>query len=208
MLLREGLVRLFDEAGYVTAGAWGDADDIVDAGVGRRERMSRSSTCGCRPTFRDEGIRAALRLRAALPATGILVLSQYVEGVYARELLAGGDGGHRLSAEGPRDLARRVHGCRSPGARARDGTRSAGGPRTARGATRPARRAHSARAGCARAHGGGAQQREHRRAALHRRRGGREEHQRDLRQARHSRSPAPSIDACSRCSPGCSGTEP
>ena len=29
VLLREGLVRLFDEAGYVTAGAWGDADDIV-----------------------------------------------------------------------------------------------------------------------------------------------------------------------------------
>ena len=45
------------------------------------------------PTFRDEGIRAALRLREELPGTGILVLSQYVEGVYARELLAGGDGG-------------------------------------------------------------------------------------------------------------------
>lgn len=43
--------------------------------------------------FRDEGIRAALRLRAALPEVGILVLSQYVEGVYARELLAGGEGG-------------------------------------------------------------------------------------------------------------------
>jgi DNA-binding NarL/FixJ family response regulator len=42
------------------------------------------------PTFRDEGIRAALALRAALPEVGVLVLSQYVEGVYARELLGAG----------------------------------------------------------------------------------------------------------------------
>ena len=43
------------------------------------------------PDFRDEGIRAALRLRNEVPGIGILVLSQYVEGVYARELLAGGE---------------------------------------------------------------------------------------------------------------------
>lgn len=92
VLLREGLVRLFDEAGYVTAGAWGDADDIVE-----RVRHARADVAildvRLPPTFRDEGIRAALALRAALPDVGILVLSQYVEGVYARELLAGGEGG-------------------------------------------------------------------------------------------------------------------
>ncbi|GAA1913108.1 response regulator transcription factor [Microbacterium aoyamense] len=92
MLLREGLVRLFDEAGYVTAGAFGDAEDIV-ARV--REAAADVAILDVRlpPGFRDEGIRAALRLRSAMPDVGILVLSQYVEGVYARELLAEGQGG-------------------------------------------------------------------------------------------------------------------
>jgi DNA-binding NarL/FixJ family response regulator len=92
VLLREGLVRLFDEAGYVTAGAFGDADDVV-----ARVRDARADVAildvRLPPGFRDEGIRAALQLRAALPDVGILVLSQYVEGVYARELLAEGEGG-------------------------------------------------------------------------------------------------------------------
>lgn len=92
VLLREGLIRLFGEAGYVTAGAFGDASDIVD-----RVRVARADVAildvRLPPDFRDEGIRAALALRAALPAVGILVLSQYVEGVYARELLASGEGG-------------------------------------------------------------------------------------------------------------------
>ena len=92
VLLREGLVRLFDEAGYVTAGAWGDAEGIVER-VRAAEADIAILDVRLPPTFRDEGIRAALRLREELPGTGILVLSQYVEGVYARELLAGGDGG-------------------------------------------------------------------------------------------------------------------
>jgi DNA-binding NarL/FixJ family response regulator len=45
------------------------------------------------PTFRDEGIRAALEIRHALPGVGVLVLSQYVETVYAHELLADARGG-------------------------------------------------------------------------------------------------------------------
>jgi len=92
VLLREGLVRLFDEAGYVTAGAFGDADDIV-ARVRGAEADVAILDVRLPPTFRDEGIKAAIRLRAAAPEVGILVLSQYVEGLYARELLAGGDGG-------------------------------------------------------------------------------------------------------------------
>ncbi|NYE20210.1 response regulator [Microbacterium immunditiarum] len=92
VLLREGLVRLFDEAGYVTAGAFGDADDIV-ARVRGAEADVAILDVRLPPTFRDEGIKAAIRLRAEAPEVGILVLSQYVEGLYARELLAGGDGG-------------------------------------------------------------------------------------------------------------------
>lgn len=92
VLLREGLVRLFGEAGYTTAGAFGDAEDIVE-----RVRAAAADVAildvRLPPGFRDEGIRAAVALRAALPKVGILVLSQYVEGVYARELLAQGEGG-------------------------------------------------------------------------------------------------------------------
>ena len=115
VLLREGLVRLFDEAGYVTAGAFGDADDVVD-----RVRAARADVVildvRLPPGFRDEGIRAALALRAALPEVGILVLSQYVEGIYARELLAEGEGGvgyllkdRVTSLEEFTDAVQRVH---------------------------------------------------------------------------------------------------
>ena len=45
------------------------------------------------PTFTDEGIRAALAARARVPGLPVLVLSQYVEQLYARELLASGSGG-------------------------------------------------------------------------------------------------------------------
>jgi len=92
VLLREGLVRLFDEAGYVTAGAFGDADDIVARVRGAQADVAILDV-RLPPTFRDEGIKAAITLRAEAPDVGILVLSQYVEGLYARELLAGGDGG-------------------------------------------------------------------------------------------------------------------
>jgi DNA-binding NarL/FixJ family response regulator len=115
VLLREGLVRLFDEAGYVTGGAWGDADDIVARVYGAKADVAILDV-RLPPTFRDEGIRAALQLRAALPETGILVLSQYVEGVYARELLASGDGGigyllkdRVTSLDEFTDAVRRVH---------------------------------------------------------------------------------------------------
>ncbi len=115
VLLREGLIRLFGEAGYVTAGAFGDAVDIV-----RRVRDAAADVAildvRLPPSFRDEGIRAALALRAALPDLAILVLSQYVEGVYARELLAAGEGGvgyllkdRVTSLDEFTDAVRRVH---------------------------------------------------------------------------------------------------
>jgi DNA-binding NarL/FixJ family response regulator len=92
VLLREGLVRLFDEAGYVTVGAFGDAVGLVD-----RIRATRPAVVvldvRLPPTFRDEGIRAALEIRRDVPEVAVLVLSQYVETVYARELLADARGG-------------------------------------------------------------------------------------------------------------------
>jgi len=92
ILLREGLVRLFTEAGFETVGAHGDVDAVVER---TRAVAPTVAVLDMRmpPSFRDEGIRAALTLRHALPEVGVLVLSQYVEGVYARELLGAGEGG-------------------------------------------------------------------------------------------------------------------
>ncbi|MCC6498222.1 MAG: response regulator transcription factor [Propionibacteriaceae bacterium] len=92
LLLREGLARLFDEAGYLTVGAHPDATDIVE-----RVRVAGPDVVvmdvRLPPGFHDEGIRAALALRSAVPQVAVLVLSQYVETVYARELLEDARGG-------------------------------------------------------------------------------------------------------------------
>ena len=92
VLLREGLVRLFDEAGFETVGAYGDADALLtDVGELRPDVVVLDVRMP--PTFRDEGVRAAVRLRSEHPGVGVLLLSQYVEGTYAQELLAAGEGG-------------------------------------------------------------------------------------------------------------------
>lgn len=92
VLLREGLVRLLDEAGFETAGAYGDADALI-ASIGDTRPDVAVLDVRMPPTFRDEGVRAAIELRKAHPALGILLLSQYVEGTYAHELLSSGEGG-------------------------------------------------------------------------------------------------------------------
>jgi DNA-binding NarL/FixJ family response regulator len=92
VLLREGLVRLFDEAGFVTLAAYGDADALL-AEVAELKPDLAVLDVRMPPTFRDEGVRAALELRRRHPAVGILLLSQYVEETYAVELLAAGDTG-------------------------------------------------------------------------------------------------------------------
>ncbi|QDZ16670.1 response regulator [Humibacter ginsenosidimutans] len=92
MLLREGLSRVLDEAGFVTAGAFGDADALLAAAT---EVPYDVAILDVRmpPTFRDEGVRAALELHGRHPDRGVLLLSQYVETTYARELLGAGAGG-------------------------------------------------------------------------------------------------------------------
>ncbi|WP_348787582.1 response regulator transcription factor [Leifsonia sp. NPDC080035] len=92
VLLREGLIRLFDEAGFQTIGAFGDAESLL-AAIPSLEPDVAVLDVRMPPSFRDEGVRAALELRAAHPRVAVLLLSQYVEGAYAQELLASGRGG-------------------------------------------------------------------------------------------------------------------
>jgi DNA-binding NarL/FixJ family response regulator len=91
-LLRDGLTRLLRDNGFDVVDAVADADALVHAA--RRERPDIAIVdIRLPPTFRDEGLRAALELRRTLPEMAILVVSQYVEHAYATELLAEGGGG-------------------------------------------------------------------------------------------------------------------
>ena len=91
LLLREGLVRLLDEAGATVVAAVGDGEALVAA---VQEHKPDVAVVDVRmpPTFTDEGLRAALEVRRTVPGTAILVLSQYVEESYASDLLTAGGG--------------------------------------------------------------------------------------------------------------------
>ena len=91
-LLRDGLTRLLRDNDFEVVDAVADGDALVRAA--RRERPDIAIVdIRLPPTFRDEGLRAALELRSSLPEMAILVVSQYVEHAYATELLAAGGGG-------------------------------------------------------------------------------------------------------------------
>lgn len=92
VLLREGLVRVLVEAGHEVVGSFGDADALL-AEVETLDPDLAVLDVRMPPTFRDEGVRAAIKLRSLVPRTGILLLSQYVEVAYAQELLGAGNGG-------------------------------------------------------------------------------------------------------------------
>lgn len=92
VLLREGLVRVLIEAGHDVVGSFGDADSLM-AEVESLDPDLAVLDVRMPPTFRDEGVRAAIRLRSLVPRAGILLLSQYVEVAYAQELLGSGNGG-------------------------------------------------------------------------------------------------------------------
>jgi len=91
VLLREGLARLLEDAGHEVVAALPDATDLDDT-VGETHPDLCILDVRLPPTRTDEGIRAALRLRAADPELPILVLSQYVEERYAADLIAGRGG--------------------------------------------------------------------------------------------------------------------
>jgi DNA-binding NarL/FixJ family response regulator len=86
VLLREGLVRLFSEGGIEVAGTSGNADKLL---VLVADDPPDVAIVDIRlpPTHTDEGMKAALKIRAEHPDTGVLVLSQYVEVGLAMQLL-------------------------------------------------------------------------------------------------------------------------
>ncbi len=92
VLLREGLVRLLTDAGHDIVHTTGDATDLLGA-VSAHEPDLAVIDVRMPPTFTDEGIRAAVLIRAQNPEVGVLVLSQYVEERYASDLIADNSGG-------------------------------------------------------------------------------------------------------------------
>jgi DNA-binding NarL/FixJ family response regulator len=91
LLLREGLVRLLDEAGATVVAAVGDGVALVEAVTEHRPEVAVVDV-RMPPSYTDEGLRAALDIRSRFPDTKILVLSQYVEESYATDLLEAGGG--------------------------------------------------------------------------------------------------------------------
>ncbi len=86
-LLRDGISLLLAEHGIEVAAAVGDASRLLEV-VGRERPDAAVVDVRMPPTHTDEGLRAALAIRAAHPATAVLVFSQWVETSYARQLLA------------------------------------------------------------------------------------------------------------------------
>ncbi|WP_058234408.1 LuxR C-terminal-related transcriptional regulator [Devriesea agamarum] len=91
VLLRAGLERLLSDAGHEVVAAVSDATGLLDA-VSRLTPDLAIVDVRMPPTFTDEGIRAALLIRAQNPGVALLVLSQYVEERYASELIADSPG--------------------------------------------------------------------------------------------------------------------
>ncbi|MGW6567397.1 response regulator [Streptomyces sp. NPDC054975] len=91
VLLREGLIGLLDRFGHEVVAAVGDADGLR-AAVAAHEPDIVVTDVRMPPGFQDEGLRAAVALRAERPGLPVLVLSQYVQRTYAADLLDAGDG--------------------------------------------------------------------------------------------------------------------
>ena len=92
VILREGLARLLDEAGFDVAGQAANASELIDL-VDAEGPDVAIVDIRMPPTHTDEGLRAAREIRVRRPGTGILVLSQYVRPSYALELLSDGTEG-------------------------------------------------------------------------------------------------------------------
>jgi DNA-binding NarL/FixJ family response regulator len=88
VLLQEGLVRLLAGYGHETVAQLVTADGLLEA-VETHDPDLVIADVRLPPTFTDEGIQAAVALRAIRPSQPILILSQYVEERYASELLGG-----------------------------------------------------------------------------------------------------------------------
>jgi DNA-binding NarL/FixJ family response regulator len=91
-LLRDGLTRMLEAHGMQVAAAVGSPDDLLAAVTTDNPDVAVVDV-RMPPSYTDEGLRAALAARREVPGLPVLVLSQYVEPLYARELLADGSGG-------------------------------------------------------------------------------------------------------------------
>jgi DNA-binding NarL/FixJ family response regulator len=90
-LLRDGLVRLLEAHDFEIAAAVEDAPGLLRALIEHRPDVAIVDV-RLPPSFTDDGLRAALEARRQVPGLPVLVLSQYVEQLYARELLADQEG--------------------------------------------------------------------------------------------------------------------
>jgi DNA-binding NarL/FixJ family response regulator len=91
-VFREGLVRLLEDRGHQVCAAVADGEALLAAMAAHRPDVAVVDI-RMPPTHTDEGLRAALRLRADHPETGVLVFSQYIETRYAARLLQGNAAG-------------------------------------------------------------------------------------------------------------------
>ncbi|MFF0270573.1 response regulator [Kribbella sp. NPDC004536] len=91
-ILAEGLSLLLDNSGFQVAAIATDADQFAKA-IAEHEVDIAVVDVRLPPTFTDEGLRAAIEARRVRPGLPVLVFSQYVEEVYAAELLAAGSEG-------------------------------------------------------------------------------------------------------------------
>ncbi len=91
-LLRDGLIRLLEAHDCAVVEAVDNGPSLLRALTTHRPDVAVVDV-RLPPTFTDEGLRAALEARAQIPGLPVLVLSQYVEQLYARELLADRSGG-------------------------------------------------------------------------------------------------------------------
>jgi DNA-binding NarL/FixJ family response regulator len=87
VLLREGIVRILADSGFDVVGQAGDAEDLIRKVSAHKPDVAIVDV-RMPPTNTDDGLRAAQKIRADQPDTGVLVLSQYIEEGYALELLS------------------------------------------------------------------------------------------------------------------------
>ena len=86
VLMREGIVRLLTEAGFEVVAQAGDAPDLLRKALAHRPDVAVVDV-RMPPGRQDDGLRAALELRAQRPEIGVLVLSQYYDEGYAVDLI-------------------------------------------------------------------------------------------------------------------------
>ncbi|MHB1534604.1 MAG: response regulator [Acidimicrobiales bacterium] len=89
VLIRDGVGRLLEDAGFCVVGMTDEASRLVDL-ASELEPDVVITDVRMAPTFTVEGLRGAIELRRRFPEIGVLVLSQYIETRYAVDLLGGG----------------------------------------------------------------------------------------------------------------------